>query len=1259
MSKFLIAILLSFSIAFAANSTNYFKANPEVIIQPGKVVVKYKKMDSYGAVNKKVKDQLSAKFGLQAEKAVFESAQNIELKNHLNLNNIFVYEVPTVVDVNKLIIQLNADPSIEYAEPIYLSPLEEIPNDPLYGSQQHLPQISAPEAWDDQYGSSSVIIGVIDSGVDWDHEDLADIIWMNSGEIADNGIDDDGNGYIDDIRGWDFVTGVSGSGATNSSPNEDGEVPDNNPMDYNGHGTHVAGIAAAETNNNIGIASVSSGAQVMSLRAGWNGNDGRGYVSSLFAAQAYMYAADNGAHITNQSSGSSGQLIVDAAFYAFLNGVLIIESAGNSNNQTPSALGAQPWIISVASLDPNDTKSSFSNYGDYIAVSAPGSSILSTIVEPSSFFGGNKYVRLSGTSMAAPLVASVAGLVKAKYPGMDVIELFTQVVKTADNLDDVNPAFVDALGTGKVNAARALSESVTPLPPNLQFENITISETSGNGNGILDPGETVDVNIEISNMWAATTNISANLSALVEWPITILDGSENIASIGSVLDTNTSKQTVTFSVSCSADAFPTAVPMQLVLSGTDVDDTLNFQLGIAPQLLFVADFEEDNNGTVDFSQFYFDDFNTQKISFDYVHRLQTDITYEMLSKYNIVIWACEWAFPSLDANDRAAIEEYLDNGGALFLSGQDIGWDLNENADNLDITFFNNYLKSNYLADDAGMSFINGVDSDPISHGISSEFFQIRRSSANQYPDRISGIGGAQSIFNFNDGTSGAIRYRGDYDLVYFAFGGYESILDDDARRTVLSRIISWFSGIQYWLSVVGNTEDTESPIEVNITVQSESSLSSVKLYYDTDGTPPYNILEMTNSGNDNYQASIPPQADGTDITYFIGITTDDGNSIVTGENSFYVGADIVPPTVQMLSNPLRNSINLSGISPYELLAFLDDEYGIDGSTATINYWVNDGSVISEPLSFFDLNTFSGTIDFSDSRLTWGDEVSYYFAVNDLSSNANLGTSDTVSFMIDTTQVVDDFELPFLEWDLTGTWGLSSTVKKNGNYSLSDSPVGTYENNTNSTATYKIPFDLSNYITGEISYWVRSQLEVGVDSLLLEISNDGEDWQIIDAISQNFIFFSQRIVNISNYTTAENSEVYLRFRLYTNGSTTADGVYIDDVIVNVTPDPTLSVERLDEIPLSFDISQNYPNPFNPSTTINFAIPVKSDVKIVVYNVLGEVVKILADANMNVGTYSVSFDAANTLSSGIYFYRISALGIDGQNFVHTKKMMLIK
>ena len=197
----------------------------------------------------------------------------------------------------------NSDPCVEYAEPNYLYSMQQvragnqgtIPNDPYFYQQWSLDQtsdadIDAPEAWDIETGDPSVVIAILDTGVDYNHEDLAGNIWINDDEIED-GQDSDGNGYIDDIRGWDFGSG------------------DNDPMDWNGHGTHCSGIASAMTNNNVGIAGVCWNCKIMPLKFDF---------SNVEAAEALAYAADNGADVISMSWGGYvySQLLHDALNYA-------------------------------------------------------------------------------------------------------------------------------------------------------------------------------------------------------------------------------------------------------------------------------------------------------------------------------------------------------------------------------------------------------------------------------------------------------------------------------------------------------------------------------------------------------------------------------------------------------------------------------------------------------------------------------------------------------------------------------------------------------------------------------------------------------------------------------------------------------------------------------------------------------------------------------------------------------------------------------
>src|SRR6266545_154058 len=266
-----------------------------------------------------------------------------------------------------------SDPDVEYAEPNYMLRAQAMPGDPKYSELWGMAKISAPAAWNLTTGNSSVVVAVIDTGADYNHPDLTANIWVNATEIAGNNIDDDGNGYVDDIHGINVITG-------------------GNPMDDNGHGTHVAGTIGAVGNNGVGVVGVNWNVKIMACK--FLDASGSGDTSGAIECLQYIRKMkDLGVPIvaTNNSWGGGGN---SQALYDAINAqrdILFIAAAGNngtSNDETPfyPAAYVLPNLLAVAATDSGDDKASFSNYGARtVHVGAPGASILSTL--PSAGYG--------------------------------------------------------------------------------------------------------------------------------------------------------------------------------------------------------------------------------------------------------------------------------------------------------------------------------------------------------------------------------------------------------------------------------------------------------------------------------------------------------------------------------------------------------------------------------------------------------------------------------------------------------------------------------------------------------------------------------------------------------------------------------------------------------------------------------------------------------------------------------------------------------
>ncbi|MEW6746465.1 MAG: S8 family peptidase [Planctomycetota bacterium] len=271
------------------------------------------------------------------------------------------FQLPAGLSVEAAVAAFSRSPAVEFAEPNYIAYAVFIPNDTYWGSQWGPAKIQCPAGWDINTGSSAIKIAIVDTGIDMGHADLNDKI----------------------RPGYDFVNN------------------DSNADDDNGHGTHCAGIAAAETNNALGVAGVGFNCSLVPVKV--LNSSGSGSYTTV--ANGINWAADNGAHVISLSLGgtSSSGTLESAVNYAWGKGVVIVAAAGNNGNTTPFYPAYYANCIAVASTDSNDNRSSFSNYGSWVEVAAPGSSIYST-------YDGNSYTTLSGTSMAAPHVAGLAGL---------------------------------------------------------------------------------------------------------------------------------------------------------------------------------------------------------------------------------------------------------------------------------------------------------------------------------------------------------------------------------------------------------------------------------------------------------------------------------------------------------------------------------------------------------------------------------------------------------------------------------------------------------------------------------------------------------------------------------------------------------------------------------------------------------------------------------------------------------------------------------
>lgn len=407
------------------------------------------------------------------------------LKRFEHLRNIEVRRISPGKSVEQTISDYDATGLVEYAEPDYQFRASLAPNDPSYlnGSQWDLnntgqnsgvadADVDAPEAWNVRTSAASVIVAVIDSGGRYTHQDLAANMWRNPGETAGNGVDDDQDGYVDDVFGINTVRGTG------------------NPNDDNGHGTHVSGTIGAVGNNGLGIAGLAWNAKLMECK--FLDSTGSGYTSD--AITCIDYARQHGAQIINNSWGGGGysQALYDAIAQLRTAGIIFVVAAGNdgTNNDTTPTYPANynlDNIVAVAATTRTDSLATYSNYGaNTVTLAAPGSGITSTYNS-----GDAAYTTMSGTSMAAPHVTALFALLKAQFPSESYLQLIQRAMASVDQL----PSLAGKVKSGgRINLYKALSGAAS-APANDMFANATISTgdsfqvTGSNKNATKESGE--------------------------------------------------------------------------------------------------------------------------------------------------------------------------------------------------------------------------------------------------------------------------------------------------------------------------------------------------------------------------------------------------------------------------------------------------------------------------------------------------------------------------------------------------------------------------------------------------------------------------------------------------------------------------------------------------------------------------------------------------------------------------------------------------
>jgi len=1222
----MLVVVLSVGTGSAENISTVVKGNGKIEYVANEVLIKLRD-SSPQALNKtmsvqnrihSILNQLQINKKLQVIRPVFtvrqaalakafaQNSQFMELVQK-NLSSVYRLQFSQSVDVTRLVSKLKQHPDIEYAEPNYVVKACVVPNDSLFGQQWDLnntgqyflpdADIDAPEAWDIETGDSSVIVGVLDTGVDYKHPDLA------ANVLSD---------------GYDFVN------------------DDNDPLDDNGHGTHVAGIIAAVSDNHIGIAGIAWHAKILPIKV--LNQKGSGVYSDL--ANGIIYAVEHGAKVINLSLGSYAQssILKDALETASAQAV-IVAAAGNDGIEYdrfghPFYPASYDFVIGVGAtnvrLDQQagtyrEVRAVFSNYGVDADIYAPGVNIVSTF--PKFHPLRHSYKPLSGTSMAAPVVSGVIALLRSHFPDWSNELIRGQILNTARS-------FSAGL---KVNAYQALANASMP---DITVASTTVADSlpGDDNDGIADAGETVNLVVEIENSWGLATNVHVALKPhSVEDTafVAILDSVANMGNVSAFARANNqshpflvqiksktpNNQRIYFDVYVSADGgYKTKCTFYLTIQkGIEVGGVLSENTTWSKDYLYIVTANilvpEGVRLTIEPGvEVRFQDNRYLRVDGELVAIGSPDAPIVFTSDRQSPL---QGSYQGIKFTD-SSVDAQFDSSGH-YLSGSTIQYAEVAFAGQIEpggegggiyVQNASPYIAHNSVHDNASGGIVL------ISSHARVEYNHIFNNTG------LGGLGlhGFSGVARFND-------------------------LEDNYTERAGGIYVDGYSTGRIEYNIIHGNYSSDNDGGGGMFVSGAQAVIT------------HNVI--FNNRNEYYGGAVSFSYEDQSTFEF--------NTVINNKGGIIVGNST--PLIRY-NNILRN--HRPGF-PFEIQQHIP----FNGSPsqnvlATNNYWgtTEKDSLANWIWDFYD-DFDLGKINYDSSRTEPVTQAPGFLTAVSLNPPSPVG-SETVQFKLTFSAPMDigvqpevTFGVcdPFTQHRITGQWVDSLHWVGQFKVGVLTGDGINYVRIRRAKDRNGLVVPTDRWFSFVINAMQASSMEFSAEARQGFVQLQWSAPQLTQLLGYNLYRFEQ--INDTTYSDTiqvnqdlitdttyqdvkvENGKVY--FYMYTVvGTDFKESDFSSPVsVVAMT-----GISASEKLPEHFALGQNYPNPFNPTTTIPYALPRASHVKIVVYDLLGRKVATLVDKNQNAGRYRVVWKA-DRVSSGIYFYSIRA-----GKFSQIRKMIVL-